>query len=142
MSFQQNYPNFQFVSTPSGTGNVSRTIQITAPPSGSSNVAATATTATVTVPTLFSTSPAFLTGAQIYCQLDDNAAGGGSGTWTTTYAVSSCKWASATTFTVTTTGAAPTGGGNFIWYLPSVITEFPVGSAMGTFSTTFTATGN
>ena len=139
LTLMQVYPNYTFTQTASG---VNRVVQITQPVTGVANVAATATTATITLPALFSTSPSFGSGAQVWCQLDDNANGGGSGTWSTTAGVSTCKWASATTFTLTTTAAAPTGGGNFEYVLPYVFQEIAAGTAINTFTTVFVATGN
>ena len=104
--------------------------------SGASNVAATATTATVTgLSGLTINMP-------ILCQLDDAATGGGgSGTWIVTVAVASCKYASATSFTITTTAGAPTNNGNFTYLIPSLQAEVTSGIAVPSLVMAFVAVG-
>jgi hypothetical protein len=103
---------------------------------GVSSVTATNTSATVTgLAGLTANTP-------IFCELNDAATGGGgSGTWTSTYAVSSCKYASATTFTVITTGAAPSGGGNFNYFLPTIPSEALSGLALASLAIPYIAYG-
>ncbi len=126
-----------------GTGN--QTLKLVTPGIfGASNVAATATTATVTIPV---TSPtgSLSANSQIYCALDDAAtAGGGTGTWAVTDAVSSCKFASATTFTITVIAAAPTNNGNFIYAIfgQGIGTEMAAGTNVASILIPFIAYGN
>lgn len=112
------------------------TVKLQQPISGASNIAATATTATVTVAGGLSAN------TPILCQLDDAATGGGgTGTWAVTNAVSSCKYASATTFTITSIAAAPTNGGNFTYSIPTVMAELASSTSVASLQIPFVAAG-
>jgi hypothetical protein len=96
----------------STSGSITSTRPTATIVSGASQILATATTAVV------SGLAGLTINTPIFCQLNDAATGGGgSGTWTVTYAVSTCVYTSASSFTITSTGAAPTGGGNFVYWI-------------------------
>lgn len=131
--------NGQYSVTPSYSAGAA-TVKFNQAISGASNIAATATTATVTVP---AGTPALTANTPIFCQLNDAAtAGGGTGTWAVTNAVSSCKFASTTTFTITSIAAAPTNGGNFVYYFPNNFAELTAGTTLASVVVPFTAYGN
>lgn len=104
-------------------GSVGITFQ--QPLQGVSNMTATATTKTVTV------GGGLNLNSNCIVTLDDAATGGGgTGTWAVTNAVSTVKFASASSFTVTSIAAAPTNGGNFTWICPGTIQELPSASTL------------
>ena len=133
--------NGQYAVAPTYTSAGNATLKFNAPISGASNVTAAGTTAVVTIPAALATTPLGIN-SQIMCQLDDAATGGGgSGTWAVTTAVSSCKYTSATSFTLTATAAAPAGNGNFTYVLPINFSEAVTGSFVGPITVPFTAYG-
>lgn len=120
-------PSQAFESNATVQSNGSANILFTQALNGASQVLATATTAVVTVPN--TTGANVLTAnTHIECTLNNAAtAGGGTGTWAVTNAVSTCQFTSATTFTITVIAAAPTNGGNFTWYIPALTGQMNTG---------------
>lgn len=108
---------------------------------GASNVTATQTTKTVTIPTGLTTNDVLGINTGVFVVLDDAATGGGgTGTWAVTDAVASVKEASSATFTLTVIAAAPTSGGNFVWFIPSLNMELAAGTSIASLALPFTAT--
>jgi hypothetical protein len=108
---------------------------------GASNMTSAATTKTVTVPTGLTANDVLVANTPIYVTLDDAAtAGGGSGTWAVTNAVSTVKFVSGSTFTLTTIAAAPASNGNFVWNIPTLNMEMAAATPIASFVMPFTAT--
>lgn len=124
------------------TNNVSGTVtfKLAQQMQGASNVTAAGTTKVVTIPTGLTANDVLTINTPIFCQLDNTATGGGgAGTWATTAAVNSCQETSTSSFTLTSTAAAPASNGNFTWFIPTLSTELPAGFPVAGISIPFTA---
>lgn len=119
-------PAAELVSIVTGTGI---TIKLGTQMQGTSNMTAAGTTKAVTIPTGLTANDVLTVNTPIFAALDNQAtAGGGTGTWATTVAVNNVGYTSASSFTLTTTAAAPTNNGNFTFFMPTLSMEMAAGT--------------
>jgi hypothetical protein len=130
-------PAADYVST---TTNAGVTIKLGTQMQGTSNVTATQTTKSVTIPTGLSANDVLSANTPIFAALDDAATGGGgTGTWAVTDAVASTKETSTSAFTLTVIAAAPTNGGNFTYFIPTLAMEMAAGTPIASYTINFSA---
>lgn len=117
------------------------TVKFSTQMNGASNMTAAGTTKAVTIPTGLTVNDILTVNTQILVTLDNQAtAGGGTGTWSTTVAVNNVGETSTSSFTLTTTAAAPTNNGNFTWFIPSLNMEVAAATPIASQTIPFTAT--
>lgn len=123
-----NYNTFTANAAAPAAAGGSWTVTLLQALNGAGKMAAGATATAVPLPSvsgavIASTSP-------IYAQLND-AAVPSTGTWSTTESVVKVVQATSTSFTLTVTpSVAPSNGGGFVWYVPSIQVEVNSGGSV------------